>query len=92
MCPNKTDLSTLLLLLLLRALLLHLYVSTSSSEHSEPPRKRSRPLEEAVRAEDGVALKFADSFASDNQNLSLLQVRLCSLAFYDTRSFEDYIS
>ncbi|CAM9594338.1 unnamed protein product, partial [Ectocarpus sp. 12 AP-2014] len=39
-----------------------------------PARKRPRPLEEAVETGDGVALKFSDSFASDNQNLVLLQV------------------
>lgn len=41
---------------------------------SGPARKRPRPLEEAVETGDGVALKFSDSFASDNQNLVLLQV------------------
>ncbi|CAM9923489.1 unnamed protein product, partial [Hapterophycus canaliculatus] len=41
---------------------------------SGPARKRPRPLEEAVEAGDGVALRFSDSFASDNQNLVLLQV------------------
>ncbi|CAM9920275.1 unnamed protein product, partial [Ectocarpus sp. 4 AP-2014] len=41
---------------------------------SRPARKRPRPLEEAVETGDGVALKFSDSFASDNQNLVLLQV------------------
>ena len=42
---------------------------------SGPARKRPRPLEEAVKAGDGVALKFSESFAVDNQNLVLLQVR-----------------
>ncbi|CAM9664068.1 unnamed protein product [Ectocarpus sp. 6 AP-2014] len=41
---------------------------------SGPARKRPRPLEEAVETGDGVALKFSESFASDNQNLVLLQV------------------
>lgn len=43
---------------------------------SGPARKRPRPLEEAVEAGDGVALKFSETFAVDNQNLVLLQVRI----------------
>lgn len=43
---------------------------------SSPARKRPRPLEEAVGAGGGVALKFSDSFAVDNQNLVLLQVSI----------------
>lgn len=42
--------------------------------YSGPARKRLRLLEEAVEAGDGVAVKFADSFAVDNQSLVLLQV------------------
>lgn len=48
--------------------------------YSGPARKRPRPLEEAVEAGDGVALKFSESFAVDNQNLVLLQVRIVLLA------------
>lgn len=43
-------------------------------EYSGPARKRPRLLEEAVEAGDGVAVKFADSFALDNRSLVLLQV------------------
>lgn len=48
------------------------YVHANSSGRA---RKRPRLLEEAVKADDGVALKFSESFAADNQNLVLLQVR-----------------
>lgn len=41
---------------------------------SGPARKRSRLLEEAVAAGDGVGISFSPSFASDNQSLVLLQV------------------
>lgn len=43
---------------------------------SGPARKRPRPLEEAVGAGDGVALKFSETFAVDNHKLVLLQVSI----------------
>lgn len=46
---------------------------------SGPPRKRPRPLEEALEAGNGVGLKFSESFAVDNQNLVLLQVSIWNL-------------
>ena len=50
--------------------------------YSGTARKRPRLLEEAVEAGDGAAVKFADSFALDNQSLVLLQVPKVGVVVY----------
>lgn len=41
---------------------------------SQMSRKRPRLLDEALSQDERVDLRFSDSFASDNENLLLLQV------------------